>query len=88
MIAASVERIELGRFIDDVEFNQYIEVKKSYEMLNFPDLSESITKKDFQELIEKVKSLDKLLTSYLEKKDVKIRHFKNISQIREYVSTK
>ncbi len=88
LIAASVERIELGRFVDDVEFNQYTEVKNSYEVLNFPDLSESITKKDFQELRKKVKSLDKLLTSYLEKKDVKIRHFKNISQIREYASTK
>ncbi|MHA1219467.1 MAG: hypothetical protein ACTSSN_01595 [Candidatus Heimdallarchaeaceae archaeon] len=57
-------------------------------MLKLPDLSQSITEKDFEKLRDDVETLDKMLVSYLKEKDVELKIFDDVSEIREYARTK
>ncbi|MHA1514858.1 MAG: hypothetical protein ACTSPF_04905 [Candidatus Heimdallarchaeaceae archaeon] len=57
-------------------------------MLKLPDLSQSITEKDFEKLRDDVETLDKMLVSYLKEKDVELKIFDDVSEIRGYARTK
>jgi len=87
-LAEHLEKTENKRLLNIYNFNTYLEVKSTYEMLKLPDLSQSITQMDFEQLRTDVTKIDKIVINYLEKKDVKLQIFKDISQIREFVKTK
>jgi len=86
-IADEVEKTENRRFVDSQHFSTYQEVKNTYEMLKFPDLSSSITENDFEKLRGDVESLDKMLFGYLKEKGVKLRIFEDVSEVKEYART-
>ncbi|MCG3259075.1 MAG: nucleotidyltransferase domain-containing protein [Candidatus Heimdallarchaeota archaeon] len=87
-IADEIEKTESRRSVDSISFNTYQEVKNTYEMLKLPDLSQSITEKDFEKLRDDVETLDKMLVSYLKEKDVELKIFDDVSEIRGYARTK
>jgi hypothetical protein len=87
-LAEHLDKTENKRFHNVYTFNTYQEVKETYEMLKLPDLSKSIAEMNFEKLKEDAEKMDKIVIEYLEKKDVKLQIFKDISQIREFAKTK
>lgn len=86
-IADEIEMMETNKLVNSLNFNNYDEINKSYKMLNFPDLSLSITENNFEKLRNDVESLDKIFVSYLKQKGVELRIFEDISEVKEYVRT-
>lgn len=95
--AATELQIWLAEHLDKTEnktpfntyiFNTYQEVKRTYEMLELPDLSQSIAEMNFEKLRKDAIKMDNIVTEYLRNKGVKLQIFDDISQIREFAKTK
>ncbi len=87
-IADELERTETNKDVNSIGFDTYFEVNNTYNRLGFPDLSVSITKQNFEQITKDVLKIDKMLVDYLREKKVELRIFENVSEVKEYASTK
>lgn len=87
-MADQLERTETRRTTDIYTFNTYQELKNTYEMLKIPDLSQYITEKDFEKLKEEVEKIDEILIDYFKGKNLELRIFKDVSEVKEFAKTK
>ena len=87
-LAEHLEKTENKKPVNIYTFNTYEEVKNTYEMLKLPDLSKSITEKNFEQLRKHVFTIDKIIIDYLKEKGIDLQIYEDISQIREYAKTK
>ncbi|MFX0181849.1 MAG: nucleotidyltransferase domain-containing protein [Candidatus Hodarchaeota archaeon] len=83
-IAEELERIETQGIIDGCKFNDYVEINKTYQKLDFPDLSRFISQKDLIGLKQNVMALDRKLQEYCNTKRIKLNKFGTLRELHKY----
>jgi hypothetical protein len=84
-IAEEIARIEGNLIVDVDNFHQFEEIKLFYNQLNFPDLMEGISAKDFQKIKKVAEKLDLLLQEYYNDKKCKIPILNNLEELKTYI---